>query len=266
MVGHHSPLQTRQSAQNSTTHGNRSSGQATGGHQDAPDDGGYNNTDPGGGGGRGSSSGPRDFRQSSDEPFCATHEIHESRVRELRSHLDEEETLVKSLRSDAAAERLRCKQVINDMEAELEQCLRDRETDKQVSARALENSERSRAVEIETWLEREQVLTDENILMKKANEDLRIELNGTIRQREHEEESLCQEQARELALAEENSKLKLENSELKQGNKALMSRLQTAEEQLQGDRVLTEENSELKRDNKALRSKLQEGEDQLQRE
>jgi hypothetical protein len=45
MAGQHSPLQTRQSAQNSTTHGNRSSGQATGGHHDAPDDGGYNNID-----------------------------------------------------------------------------------------------------------------------------------------------------------------------------------------------------------------------------
>jgi hypothetical protein len=135
-------------------------------------------------------------------------------VRELRFQLDEAETLVKSLSSDSASERLKSKQMINDMEAELEQCLRDRETDKQVSARALENSDRSRAVEIEDWLEREQALTDENIILKNANEDLRVELNGTIRQREYEKESLSQGQARELALAEENSKLKLENSEL----------------------------------------------------
>jgi hypothetical protein len=45
MAGQHLPMHTRQSAQNSTTHGNRSSGKATGGHQDAPDDGGYNNID-----------------------------------------------------------------------------------------------------------------------------------------------------------------------------------------------------------------------------
>jgi hypothetical protein len=119
------------------------------------------------------------------------------------------------------------------METELEQCLRERETDKQVSARTLENSERSRAVEIETWLEREQALTDENILLKKTNEDLRIELNGTIRQREHEEESICQGQARELALVEENSKLKLENSELKRDNKDLRLKLQGGEDKLQ---------------------------------
>jgi hypothetical protein len=174
MAGQHLPLQTRQSAQISTTHGNSSSGQATGGHQDAPDDGGSNNTEPGDGGGWGSSSGPSAFRQSSGEPYCATHEIHESRVRELRFQLDEAETLVKSLRSDSASERLKSKQMINDMEAELEQCLRDRETDKQVSARALENSDRSRAVEIEEWLLREQALTDENILLKNANEDLRV--------------------------------------------------------------------------------------------
>ncbi len=49
--------------------------------------------------------------------------------------------------------------------------MRDRETDKEVSVRDLENSERSRAVEIETWLECEQDLTDESILMKKANEE-----------------------------------------------------------------------------------------------
>jgi hypothetical protein len=61
MAGQHSPLQTRQSAQISTTHGNSSSDQATGGHQDAPDDGGYNNTELDDDGGRGSSSGPRTF-------------------------------------------------------------------------------------------------------------------------------------------------------------------------------------------------------------
>ena len=123
MAGHHASLQTRQSAQ-----GNSSSGQAPGGHPDAPDDGGSNNTEPGDGGDWGSSSGPNDFRQSSGESYCATHEIHESRVRELRSQLDDAETLVKSLHSDSAAERLKGKQMINDMEAELEQCLRDRET------------------------------------------------------------------------------------------------------------------------------------------
>jgi hypothetical protein len=264
MAGRHSPPQTGQSAQPSTTQGDSSSGQAPGDYQNATDDGGYNNTDPGGGGGGwGSSSGPSAFRHSSGEPYCATHEIHESRVRELRFQLDEAEALVKSLRSDSAAERLRCKQMINDMEAELEHCLRDRETDKRVSARALENSERSRAVEIETGLERQQALADENILLKHANEDLRIELNGTIRDREHEEESLSQRQARELALAEENSGLKLENLELKRGNKALISRLQEQDVQLQGELALTEEISELKRDNKALISKLQEGEEQL---
>jgi hypothetical protein len=139
MAGHHAPLQTRQSAQ-----GNSSSGQSPGGHPDAPDDGGSNNTKPGDGGGWGSSSGPSAFRQSSVEPYCATHEIHESRVRALRSQIDEAETLVQSLRSDSVSERLKGKQIINDMEAELEQCLRDRETDNQVSARDLENSDRSR--------------------------------------------------------------------------------------------------------------------------
>ena len=153
--------------------------------------------------------------------------------------------------------------MINDMEAELEQCLRDRETDKRVSGRTLENSERIRAVEIETGLEREQTLTDENILLKNANEDLRIELNDTIREREHEEEILSQRQTRELALTEENSGLKLENSELRRGHKTLISRLQEAEVQLQGELSLAEENSELKRDNKVLISKLQEGEELL---
>jgi hypothetical protein len=219
MSGHHAPLQTRQSAQ-----GNSSSDQVPGGHPDASDDGGSNNTEPGDGGGWGSSSGPSAFRQSSGESYCATHEIHESRVRELRSQLDEAETLVQSLRSDSASERLKGKQIINDMEAELEQCLRDRETDKQVSTRALKNSDRSRTVEIEEWLMCEQALTDENILLKNANEHLRIELNGTIRQREHEEESLRQGQARELVLTEENSKLTLEISELKRDNRALISK------------------------------------------
>jgi hypothetical protein len=156
MAGQHSSLQTRQSAQISTTHGNSSSDQATGGHPDAPDDGGSNNTEPGDGDGWGSSSGPSAFRQSSDESYCTTHEIHESRVKELRSQLDEAETLVKSLSRDSTAERLKGKQIINDMETELEQCLWDRETDKQVSARALENSDRTRAVEIEEWLRCEQ--------------------------------------------------------------------------------------------------------------
>jgi hypothetical protein len=104
-------------------------------------------------------------------------------VRELRSQLDEAETLVQSLRSDSAAERLKGKQIINDLEAELEQCLRDRETDKQVSARALENSDRSRAVEIEDLLQREQALTDENILLKNANEDLRVEFEQNMETR-----------------------------------------------------------------------------------
>jgi hypothetical protein len=122
------------------------------------------------------------------------------------------------------------------MEAELEQCLRDRETDKQVSARVLENFDRSRAVEIEDCLEREQALTDENIILKNANEDLRVELNGTIHQREYEKESLSQGQTRELTLAEENSKLKLENSELKRDNKELRSKLQEGEEQLPSER------------------------------
>jgi hypothetical protein len=49
--------------------------------------------------------------------------------------------------------------------------LRDRETDKEVSARDLKNSERNRVVEFETWLECEQDLTDESILMKKSNEE-----------------------------------------------------------------------------------------------
>ena len=96
-------------------------------------------------------------------------------MRALRSQLDEAETLVQSLRSDSASERLKGKQIINDLESELEQCLRDRETDKQVSARALENSDRSRAVEIEDLLQREQALTDENISLKNANEDLRVD-------------------------------------------------------------------------------------------
>jgi hypothetical protein len=133
-------------------------------------------------------------------PYCTTHEIHESRVRELLSQLDEAETFVKSLRSDSASERLKGKQMINDM------------------------------------LEREQALTDENIILKNANEDLRVELNGTIHQREYEKESLSQGQTRELALAEENSKLKLENSELKRDNKELRSKLQEGEEQLPSER------------------------------
>ena len=153
--------------------------------------------------------------------------------------------------------------MINDMETEVEHCLRDRETDRRLSTRVLENSERRRDVEIETGLERQQALADENILLKHANEDLRIELNGTIRDREHEEESLSQRQARELALAEENSGLKLENLELKRGNKALISRLQEQDVQLQGELALAEEISEFKRDNKTLISKLQEGEEQL---
>jgi hypothetical protein len=72
--------------------------------------------------------------------------------------------------------------------------------------------------------------------LKNANEDLRIELNGTIRQREHEEESLSQGQVRELAPTEENSKLKLENSELKRDNKELRSNLQEGEEHLRSER------------------------------